>query len=286
MIYICADDYGITAAACKHIDECVLHGALNKISIFPNTELTDIKERIPKGLSAISIHINLVEGKPISPPEDVSLLVDSRGYFKYSFTGLFLLSLSSKRKELKKQIYREIRNQIEHWRNIMGADIPLEIDSHQHTNMIPVVFRVLMRVIKDEKISVKYIRFPAEPILPYLQAPSLYLTYNLLNLIKQWVLKIFGLVNRNELKKSGIKTALFMGVLFSGNMDEKRVTRVLNGYNKLARKNDEDIEILFHPGYIEPGEKVLDTNKKKFIEFYSSEGRKTEFNALKNIKVK
>ena len=71
-----------------------------------------------------------------------------------------------------------------------------------------------------------------------------------------------------------------MGVLFSGKMDV-RVLKVLPYYKKLAEKRD--VEILFHPGYIEKDEPLFDVNKKGFVNFYLSEGRKTEFDFIKRI---
>ena len=51
-------------------------------------------------------------------------------------------------------------------------------------------------------------------------------------------------------------------------MDEKRVRKVLAHYLKLAEKNSGDIELLFHPGYIENKDVFLDENKKRFKKFY------------------
>ena len=40
VIYICADDYGISPISSKRIIECAKNGSLNKISVFPNFGLT------------------------------------------------------------------------------------------------------------------------------------------------------------------------------------------------------------------------------------------------------
>ncbi len=283
MVYVCADDAGMSAESCKRIEKCVRHGALNKVSVFPNTEMEDIKDYIPQGNITLGIHINLVEGRPVSAPDEVWMLVDDRGYFKYSFEGLFFLSVSPERREFERQISLEIKRQLQRWKIIFG-DHAAALDSHQHTHMIPVIFRALMRIIREENTDVNYIRFPVEPMMPYLCTPSLYFTYKPINLVKQWVLNFLGLINRCELKKSEIGTALFMGILFSGKMDEKRVRRVLPHYFKLAAKQNKDIELLFHPGYAEKGETVMDSNKKSFNKFYYSKGRRMEFAALRRLK--
>ena len=97
MTFICADDYGLTKFSDKHIAECADVGALNKISIFPNCEYEELKKMADRRDIDLSIHLNLVEGQPMADSEKVKLLLDEDGNFKYSFIGLFFLSLSSKR---------------------------------------------------------------------------------------------------------------------------------------------------------------------------------------------
>ena len=66
-------------------------------------------------------------------------------------------------------------------------------------------------------------------------------------------------------------------------MYEKRVSRILPKYKKLAEKNGKDIEILFHPGYIEKSELDFKSKNIVFKEFYLSENRKTEYDSVMNI---
>lgn len=284
MIYFCADDYGISAGSNSRIKKCIEKGALNKVSVLPNGEIDDLKHHL-SGLDAeLSLHINLVEGSALSDPEEVSLIVSDKGYFKYSFIGLLFLSVSGKRKELEKQLYKEIQKQIQFWKEAMSEKSSFSIDSHQHTHMIPLVFKTLMRVINDEKVDVKYIRIPAEPALPYLFTPSLYCTYSLKGFIKQWLLKLFAFLDSKELKKSEIPSAYFMGVMFSGVLNGEKIKKLLPRYIKLAEKNNKNIEIGFHPGYLKNGEKLFDGTRQDFAKFYFSPWRETEFDTLLNFK--
>ena len=166
----------------------------------------------------------------------------------------------------------------------MGENISVSIDSHQHTHMIPLIFKTLMRVIEDEGLNVEYMRIPAEPILPYVFTPSLYFEYNPIGLIKQWLLKAFTLVNRRELAKSKIQSAYFMGILFSGKLNEARIKKLLPHYLKLAKKHNKNIEIGFHPGYIKDGEKLLEGSRQDFREFYLSPWRNIENKTLINFR--
>ena len=283
MIYISADDYGLSDTAASRIETCIENGYLNKISVLPNGVVPDFKERLSKTDSVLSLHLNLVEGQAVSKPENLGLLVSENGYFKHSFEGLLALSLSPKREAFRRQIKTEIKAQIALWQEMYSQDTPMVLDSHQHTHMIPMIFATLMEIIREENIAVQYLRIPTEPILPYLLTPSLYLTYHPVNLIKQWFLNILGAVNKKTFLESRIKTAYFMGILFSGHMDEKRVKKILPKYQRLAEKKHMDIELLFHPGYMHLGEQVLDVYKTEFHRFYFSKGRKVEYDAVMHL---
>ena len=286
MIYFCADDYGISKSSNTRIEECLKNGILNKISVLPNGDILDFNERLSGENVKLSLHINLVEGYPLSKKEDVSMLVSDEGVFKHSFIGLFFLSIFGNRQLLEKQIYNEIKNQIIFWKNKMGEKNPILIDSHQHIHMIPLIFKTLMRVISEENVSVEYLRIPAEPILPYILTPSLYFKYSPSGIIKQWLLKFLWLFNKKEFKKVKIETYYFIGILFSGRMESLRLKKIIPKYQKLLKHKKCDIEICFHPGYLKKREKLIDGCRKGFQKFYSSPWRETEYETLMKFSFK
>ena len=106
MVYYCADDYGISEASNRRIEKCLREGILNKVSVLPNGLLDRFQEHLSGKGICLSLHINLVEGKPLSDPKELDLLVTDQGYFRYSFAGLFLMSFSGKRKLRCIQILR------------------------------------------------------------------------------------------------------------------------------------------------------------------------------------
>ena len=280
MIYFCADDYGISKESNETIERCLKHGALNKVSVLPNGDLSGLASCLSDPGTEVSLHLNLVEGRPLSDPAEIGLLLDGNGCFKDSFAGLLLRSLTPGRTEFERQLSCEIRSQLRFWKAQVGDGRSISIDSHQHVHMIPLIFRTLLRVIREEGIEVHYLRIPAEPILPYLLTPSLYFTYRPVGLVKQWVLKFLALVNRSAWKKSGIRTACFMGVLFSGNMDRKRVKALLGPYARLAEKRGQHLEAVFHPGGAEDASRFMPGIRSGFRAFYESPGRKVEFDTL------
>lgn len=277
MIYFCADDYGLNESASARIRQCVARGALNKVSVFPNFDLPD-----RNGLQNVllSLHLNLVEGKCMAPAAELDLLAEKDGTFRHTFGGLFLHNaLHGKRMEA--QLYQEIRAQVRFFRSLLPPGTPFGIDSHQHTHMIPAVFRVLLRVLREEKLEPAYLRIPAEPISPFLQTPSLWFTYRPVNLIKQWLLTFLWLINKPMLKRFPLPTADFFGILFSGQMDEPRVRKLLPKFIRRAAKTGRDIEVLFHPGYPEPDEANLNT--LAFERFYRSKNRTVEFDCVMKL---
>lgn len=282
MIYFCADDYGLNDTASLHIQQCIDKGALSKVSVFPNVGQTDLNHISEKNNIRLSLHLNLVEGKCMANKDEINLIADENGKFKHAFGGLFKLNLFHG-KELEAQLYKEIKAQVSFWKNILPKNAPFCVDSHQHTHMIPAVFRALVNVLRDEEITLRHMRIPAEPLLPYIKTPSLYFTYRPVNIIKQWLLKFLWQINKKQAKKYNIPTSHFLGILFSGEMDAKRVGKVLPEYIKLAEKDGRDIEVLFHPGFLETDDPDFENKNIVFRDFYLSKNRKTEFDSVMKI---
>ena len=280
MFHFCADDYGISKESCDRIETCVKNGVLRKVSVLPNGVIAGFKERFAEMDVELALHVNLVEGIPLSDPKEIPLLVAQDGSFRHSFIGLFFQSLFANRKEFERQVHTELRNQLRFWQEQMGEGTPISIDSHQHAYLIPRVFKILTRVIREEGITVQCMRVAAEPIAPFLRTPSLYLSYRPSGLIKQWLLKLFALINMKEFKKTNAPTPCFMGVMFSGKMSYDRVKKLLPKYLEVAKKRNQMVEIGLHPGYFEAGETPMPGCQKSFEKFYFSPWRHKEYESL------
>ena len=282
MTNICADDYGLDSVSSRHIQQCIDRGQLNRVSVFPNFEEIDLS-KIRNGKNVqIALHINLVEGKCLSDPNEITLLADKNGLLMHDFVGLLMISLL-RPKAFKEQIYKEIKAQVLFWKSILPADMPFCIDSHQHTHMIPPIFKMLLKVLNDENISVEHMRISAEPLLPYLRTPSLYFTYSAINIIKQWLLKFLWQIDKRYVNEDEIHKSYYMGILFSGNMDEKRVKKILPKYIELAEKKGKKVDVSFHPGYLDQENVDFGNKNVAFKRFYLSDKRKTEFESLINL---
>ena len=112
ILYFHADDYGMTAHGDALIRDCQTHGCLNSVSIVPNGSLEEAVAALrPSGLK-LAVHLNLVEGKALSPAAEIPLLVRPDGSFCNSFTGLLRLSLTPRRRAFAAQLYRELERQL------------------------------------------------------------------------------------------------------------------------------------------------------------------------------
>ena len=279
MVYFCADDYGISKEYNRRIEECVEKGVLNKVSVLPNGEIDGFEKKFADKDVLLTLHLNLVEGRPLSPVEDINLLVDENGCFKYSFIGLFKMSFSRKRKEFAKQIYIEIQNQLRFWIEKTGNKC-ISIDCHQHVYEIPLIFKTLMNVIRDEKLDVKYLRIPAEPLRAYILTPSLYTSYSIAGFVKQWLLKILAFINRGALRGMTFTSAYFMGVMLSGKLNTTKVQKLFKHYLYFSHKNERGIEVTFHPGYAGDDMDLISGSRDDFKKFYCSPWRNVEYETL------
>ena len=284
MVYFCADDYGISKEYNRCIEECLEKGILNKVSVLPNGEIDNFIEKLSCKEVLLTLHLNIVEGYPLSPPEEVSLLIDENGCFKRSFIGLFLASFSPKRKELERQMYTEIQKQLHFWIEKTG-DRCISVDCHQHAYEVPWVFKTVIQVIRDENLDVKYLRIPAERVRAHVFTPSLYTSYSLTGLVKQWLLKILALFNRIWLKGLKFESAYFLGVMFSGKLNKTRVQKLLKHYLHYSEKNGRNIEVAFHPGLASDGADLVAGSREDFKKFYSSPWRNVEYETLVNTKL-
>lgn len=278
-IYFHADDYGLTKESSERILDLIRVGAVNSLSIVPNGCPGYKADEIAAEDVPIYIHVNLVEGRSCCGLQ--SLLTDEKSFFKHSFTGLLKESLLHKQ-ELKKQVYNETKAQLLRAAEAFPEGTVFGVDSHQHVHMIPAIFRAVLDAVKDSGVQIEKIRFPAEPILPFVKHPSIWFTYSPVNIVKNLLLNFLKLFNITALKKSELRSYVMCGLVFSGKMDS-RIKTVYRDFKKIADKRRQDVCFVFHPGYIEESEPFLDSGKHSFNQFYLSNNRKTEYRTLKEL---
>jgi chitin disaccharide deacetylase len=232
----------------------------------------------------LGVHLNVVEGRPCADVADIPLLVNEKGYFHLGFAHLLFMSLGPKRRALQEQLCIEIEAQLEKvTRRFPLLRDRLRVDSHQHFHLIPVVFDALFQAVEGGGYTLEYLRIPVEPTMPFLSYPRLYLTYRPVNWIKHCLLNFLWHLDRKQFPEYGVSSALFCGILLSGKMDEDRVKTIYPKFLEYARKRSMNVEFLFHPGAVTDAQECLDPKLTGFADFYLSEGRGLEAQALAGL---
>jgi predicted glycoside hydrolase/deacetylase ChbG (UPF0249 family) len=269
-----ADDFGLTKSGTDAILQCVDNGPLNGVSIVPNGAAFDyaIAELARRSGLSVGIHINLVEGRPVTSPACIPLLVNHIGCFRYGFVGLwkaFTLSSKETRDALRRQIRLEVGAQIKKCFEAAGFVGSFRLDSHTHVHMIPPLFDIVLEFVNQYEIS--YIRIPHERLINGRMAS--------MNGLKQILLRLLSRQAEKKLKGLDISCCRqFVGILYSGHMHQVDLSLI---FDRFAGEQG-IVEVLFHPGGAVPEEVSLPD--VCFKSFYLSPARSKEASALQALK--
>lgn len=288
MIVFHADDYGLSENVSREILSLTDQGMLDGLSVIINMQhseqslwqlISSSASSDPKHSLRICLHLNLMEGHCCASPQEIPLLVNSNGYFSLSWAKLFAASYCpTMRIKYRAQLQIEITAQIKRFLRIMPDDYVLRLDSHQHTHIIPVVWDALLDSLKDQQFPCEFIRIPAEPLLPYLREPSLYLSYGLTSWVKNAILNFCSIrANRQSPAKDCGRFSLW-GIMMGCHMDTPRVEQLLPHFQHYG--NEATLCMLFHPGQILPSEISEEYNNPAFLNVETSDNRKMEYQTL------
>lgn len=280
-----ADDYGLFKEQSERILETARNGVLNGVSIMPNSPhlaecmqmLEPYRDRIE-----VTIHLNFVEGKALSPAEEIPDLVNEDGNYDISFGKMTLGSYNPFiRKRLKRQLKTELRAEIEACLPYLDRD-HIRLDGHVHYHMIPVLFDALVEVIRENDYHVSFIRFPEEDLSLYAAHAGEIDKIVPINRVKVLVLNHFGQRNRKKYADflQNIKIYRFMGVLFSGHMSYGNVHPLMEDAKARAAAENRDLEVLFHPGSVLEPACVAALTSADDVTFLTSDWRAKEADAL------
>lgn len=293
-IWFHADDYGVTKEQSERILGCYQNGALNSISVLPNTpaleESLEALNRVDPDGTRIRrvLHLNFVEGKPLAGAENVPGLVDDTGCFDKSFIRLFQwdhLKRGAARRRIVRQLGTEIAAQLRAVTSQCDYKITA-IDSHQHYHMIPLVFDSLMEVLLErefEHLGIHQLRVPADPLTPLLHHKKMRRGVPWINWVKWCILNIHAERNKKILQKKGIEVPVFFGMFYTCEMKTEVVEALLPAYRTYADRREQALELMFHPGNLAARAELLDERSEELAAFYLSGSRFEEAECLKRI---
>ena len=273
-----ADDCGLSEGITDTILACHDHGWLRRTSVVVNRASWEhaVAALRRRPHLPVSLHLNLFEGTPLSPPKEVDLLVDSRGRFCRGFAALWAHGLAGKRAtRLRAQLRVEMRRQIECFLAAFADRGPLSVDGHIHYHLLPPVFSELLSLCSEYPIDT--IRLPREPLYWPLMAgaprPAM------VNVAKNVVLRMLSRRATPALTSRSLKTTeAFVGVLGTGAMSLAHVRAALEHLHRSGTTGT--VEILFHPGRARHDEASLWSDRPELRAFYLSANRDREAELL------
>ncbi len=283
MIEIHADDFCITPGASRDIIDCINEGAVNGISIMADspylTECMEIlKEECRKPVRR-SVHLDLITGKALT---GVSPLTDGEGYFNTSYMKYILISfLPFYGIKYRKYIKAELSAQIERCFPYMDSE-GIRIDSHRHIHMVPLVFSLVMEIIREKGYKLSYIRITKDDPGLYSDLPG-FDGFRVFGVIKSLLLTLFSYIDLycfgEELKG---RTADFASIIFSGKMTERNMIRILHRRSAGSSGRNGDMEIMVHPFQVRDPDELSSIHDPEDREYSVSSLREKEIKAVKS----
>ncbi len=165
-LIVCADDFGLDEAVNAAVEAAHRDGILTCASLMVGApaaaDAVERARRLP-GLR-VGLHLVLVDGRPLAPPEAIPDLLGPNGAFddrmvRAGFRFFF-------RPGVRRQLAREIAAQ---FAAFAATGLALDhANAHKHMHLHPTVAGLLIAIGRD--YGLKAVRVPAEPAAPLRRA--------------------------------------------------------------------------------------------------------------------
>ncbi len=158
-LIVTADDFGASIAVNEAVEQAHRHGILTAASLMVAGEAAADAVARAKAMPGLGVglHIVLVEGKPILPPDLVPDLVDGDGFFR---TDMAMLGAEIFfRPSVRAQVYDEIEAQ---FRAFAATGLTLDhVNAHKHFHLHPTIAGLILEIGADHGLTAA--RAPFEP---------------------------------------------------------------------------------------------------------------------------
>ncbi|MBV8150325.1 MAG: hopanoid biosynthesis-associated protein HpnK [Candidatus Eremiobacteraeota bacterium] len=219
MAIFTADDFGLSESVNEAVELAHEGGILTAASLMvgapASADAVRRARRLPK--LGVGLHVTVVNGVPVLPPESVPDLVDRKGRFTSRLVAAGVRSFFNR--SVRRQLEAEITAQFDAFaRTGLRLD---HVDAQNHMHVHPTIFGMVLRI--GRRYGLRAVRIPREPGGPLFLAPWLTLM-------------------RLRARRAGVMTnRTIFGLRDSGKMSVERVVRLLG---RLRRGIN---EVYFHP---------------------------------------
>jgi len=158
-LVITADDFGASSAVNQAVEQAHREGVLAAASLMVAGDAADdavARARTMPRLG-VGLHIVLVDGRPMLPPEQVPALVGGDGQFRTDMVGAAVRIFASP--AARRQLNAEVEAQFVAF---AATGLPLDhVNAHKHFHLHPTIAGAILRV--GMRHGMKAIRAPIEP---------------------------------------------------------------------------------------------------------------------------
>ena len=168
-VVLTADDAGYAPCRDAGIFACARAGLVSAVSLLVTGASAREAARAAAALPHVSLgcHVNLTEGAPSSPPDEVRSLLDPSGSGFMRGKEGFRAALAAGAVSLA-HVRAEVRAQLAAFASLTGGTPPAHADGHQHVHVLPGV-----REIFAEEAAAAGVRWARVPALGAAEAAAL-----------------------------------------------------------------------------------------------------------------
>ena len=233
-----ADDFGLTLPITEGTIDAFERGILTSASLVATGAAFDRAAQYAATHPDLDsgVHLMIVQGEPVLPPDNVPSLVQQDGKFLPGYGEFMARYLSGGVRD--EEVEAEWTAQIA---RVRGAGVRMtHLDSIQHLHLVPGLFRIALRIARANGILA--MRFPRVPtVLRRAEKGTVRRSLEFLPL------RLMEQSNLPYLNSSGIRTPdRFFGFHSAGHLDQKALRSVLFGVPQGTS------ELVCHPGHGEP----------------------------------
>lgn len=158
-LIVTADDFGVSLPVNEAVEDAHNNGILSAASLMTGAPAFDDAVARARRLPTLGVglHLTMVDGRPVLPPEQIPGLVGTDGRFLNDPTrvGTALYFSAS----LRRQARAEVRAQFDRFAQ---TGLPMDhINGHQHFHMHPVMARIIAEIAP--RFGSPPVRIPYEP---------------------------------------------------------------------------------------------------------------------------
>lgn len=158
-LIVTADDFGASLAVNEAVERGHADGVLTCASLMvagnAAADAVERARRLPR--LGVGLHLVLVEGRPVLPPDQVPDLVDASGHFRTNMAAAGANFFF--RPHVRRQLRREIAAQFEAF---AATGLPLDhVNAHKHFHLHPTIAGLVLEI--GRRHGLRAARAPVEP---------------------------------------------------------------------------------------------------------------------------